>query len=192
MEFSDEGECLVMYLPAHSEVLDGPASEGVLARLASTAGDTCSVVEKWGELLTQANVTYRYVFIDQGGRLWRAAPNPPKSNKNPIDLTQGGLLEEAFEKSPAGVNQKSFLKGDAVKRYRDRIGRLAKGTRGYPFFNWNAVEAAIGEPLTPKVKWAIERIGRVPGELSIVTHPGTNDLTITYKRPVGPAISEER
>ncbi len=185
VEFVPEGECLVLYIPAASGPPTLNVNEEILAQLAVTAGDTCEALEKWGDLLALADASYRYVFIDRGGELWRASPCIGNPKQSPVKLSTKTSLSLAFEAIPQSGNKEIFLESGSLERYSKGIYRLVKGTRGYQRFSWSAVEGAIGEPLTPRIKWAIERIGRPPSPLTIVTHRGSNELTISRKSANG-------
>jgi hypothetical protein len=191
VEFIPDGECVIMYIPK----APSPHEEWdpqILKKLANKAADTCEAFEEWGDLLKPAGIIYRYVFVDIGGRIWRVERRPGPGQDTPTDLSSPVSLRRTLENHVTESNFGPYLDTGSLQRYYDGIVRLVQGTRGYSRYRWSSIEGAIGEPLTPKVRWAIGRLGSVPGALRIVPHFGGEELDITYQNQASPRLETAR
>jgi len=186
VEFFPAEGCIVLHIP---EGLD-PEALGPKIKL-SRPNEIREVVRAWGSHIGEAGARYKYVFVSRGGIPY-AELGPVKGDSEIEEHLRNVFSWPALTETNAGgaaagtgdqrQTQEPLLRQGSMGRYFKAIERLALGTRRYEQFTWSAMEGAIGEPLTPEKKWAIQWAGRVHPRLQIVTHPGPETVEIRVLR----------
>ncbi|MHB9143249.1 MAG: HD domain-containing protein [Paludibacter sp.] len=166
IEFCHEAECIIMHVP-------DTVPEEMYIKIKKSYKEIKAVLDKWGEYLSYADSQYLHVFFERNGKLFLDDDN--------TKIT----LAEVFENE--GVK---LLKTGSTKQIFSAIHRLVRGTNHHKKFRWSSIEGAIGIPLTPKIQWAIEWMGKVHPGLRIVNHKDKDIVEIILSEEDFLTVSE--
>jgi len=139
VEFCHAGQCIILHL---AEKPEGPDSEKHFANIAdeieAILTSTSDNRRSWGHELRPLNISFKHVYLEIDGQLWR--------------FIEQKTLTNDPEKVLEGQNWVTF---EGLKK---ALVRLSKTTMGYEDFSRAAVEAEVGRPLRDLDWWLIERM----------------------------------
>ncbi len=167
IEFCPEGKCVIMHVPEELE-----KDPEFVEHIVDTGEKSQSALTAWGEHLKVAHVEYERVFIETAGRRLH---NPEKYNEQ-VSLQE--VLEDLEDKA----TMPEFLKPGKTELFFAEITELVRGTLAHKKFRWSAIGGAIKEPLEPKTKWVIKRMGQLDDVLRIISDDAKDLVEITVNR----------
>jgi hypothetical protein len=165
IEFSFEGECLIIHVSALEEADDNgnrsTLPPGSIKSLDQVRGEISKIIKSgWGKLLKRTlGIHFREAYIEHDNRLH-------------TDLK----LITSLKHPPLGE-----ILGDDGKTCSvlfDAAKELSLGSYGHSDFTWKSLEAQVGRPLTDFDKWLTLRMGNISPEFRITGNLESENIQI--------------
>jgi hypothetical protein len=96
-----------------------------------------------------------------------------------LDFDTNGELKQQKLADVLGTQKDDRRSG--LQELIDAIVNLSLGSLGHNIFSWQAIEAKIGQAISPREKWIVERMNYVSPHLYI-TFPSSDKLKIHLDR----------
>ncbi len=134
------------------------------------------VLDNWSPILEEQNIAFRQVFYEHKNSLLAD-----------LDLNNEGNLRH--QKLADVLNKQKDDRRPGLQQLVDAIVNLSLGSLGHHTFSWQAIEAKIGQAISLREKWMVERMNYVsphlyiifPSEDKLKIHLDRNHITDLYK-----------
>ncbi|MDZ7358667.1 MAG: HD domain-containing protein [candidate division KSB1 bacterium] len=189
VEFCLKGECIIFHVPElkiqeraegdeinrQTERSSSPGRESdssemfyltrsEFEQLSRLKGSTDKVLTTWSQLLEEHHIAYRQAFYEYKNMLLT------RLSLNDSRTIERQTLAEVFDQPNLGRRPK-------LQDLVDAIVSLSLGSLGHDTFTWQAIETKIGQALTFRERWIVERMNYASRYLYI-TFPSAEKLKI--------------